>query len=73
MNETIFNAEHLIFAVKIIAISYMAVILAMLIDLIFGIRKAKIRKEARTSEGLKRTTEKATKYFAPMVCLTIVD
>lgn len=54
-------------------ITTLAVIFAMLCDLISGIRKAKQRGEATTSTGLKRTADKATKYFLPMMCLMSLD
>ena len=56
-----------------IGLAYAGVILSMGLDLIFGIRKARLLGEATTSTGLKRTADKARKYFSPMLCLTIID
>ena len=56
-----------------IGLAYAGVILSMVLDLIFGIRKAKQLGEATTSTGLKKTADKARKYFSPMLCLTIID
>lgn len=50
-----------------------AVVFAMLVDLVTGIRKAKLAGIARTSEALKRTCDKAIKYFFPMLCLMPMD
>lgn len=56
-----------------IGLAYGCVLIAMLIDLISGIRKAKLCHQATTSTGLKKTAEKARKYFTPMVILTVID
>ena len=56
-----------------IVITFMALIIAMVIDLITGVRKAKKNGIARTSTGYKMTTEKAGKYFLPMICTVCVD
>jgi phage-related holin len=52
---------------------YAGVLLSMVIDLITGVRKAKAAGVARTSEGYKRSCEKAIKYFFPMMCLSCID
>ena len=56
-----------------LAIAYIAVIVAMAVDFVAGLRKAKQAGIASTSRGYKMTTEKAAKYFMPMLCLTCVD
>ncbi len=56
-----------------LAIAYIAVIVAMAVDFVAGLRKAKHAGIASTSRGYKMTTEKAAKYFMPMLCLTCVD
>ena len=70
--ETIKNASLHIHAVWL-AIAYIAVILAMTVDFIAGRHKAKAAGIATTSRALKMTTEKATKYFLPMLCLSCID
>ena len=70
--ETLKNASLHIHAVWL-AIAYIAVILAMAIDFVAGLRKAKAAGIASNSRGYKMTTEKAAKYFLPMLCLTCVD
>ena len=52
---------------------YGGVFLSMLIDLISGLRKARLLGQKRTSRGYKRTCDKAMRYFLPMSCLTIID
>ena len=47
----------------IVLLCYMVDIVAILVDLRAGIKKAKQRGEYRSSTGYRRTIEKATKYF----------
>ena len=70
--ETMKGASLHIHAVWL-ALTYIAVILAMAIDFVAGLRKAKTAGIASNSRGYKMTTEKAAKYFLPMLCLTCVD
>lgn len=70
--ETFKNASLHVHAVWL-ALTYVAVILAMAIDFIAGLRKAKLSGKVTTSRALKMTTEKATKYFLPMLCLSCID
>lgn len=70
--ETMKGASLHIHAVWL-ALTYIAVILAMAIDFVAGVRKAHKAGIASTSRGYKMTTEKAAKYFLPMLCLTCVD
>ena len=70
--DTLKNASLHVHAVWL-ALTYIAVILAMAIDFVAGLRKAKAAGIASTSRGYKMTTEKAAKYFLPMLCLTCVD
>ena len=70
--ETFKNASLHVHAVWL-ALTYVAVILAMAIDFIAGLRKAKAAGKVTTSRALKMTTENATKYFLPMLCLSCID
>jgi hypothetical protein len=56
-----------------LALTYIAVVLAMAVDFVAGVRKAHQAGVATTSRGFKMTTEKATKYFLPMLCLSCID
>lgn len=56
-----------------IGLAYGGVLLSMALDLIFGLRKAWKLGEVTTSTGLKKTADKARKYFSPMLSLTIID
>lgn len=65
--------EHLYRGSIYIGLEYAGVFLAMGVDLIFGIKKAKEQNIDRTSTALKKTATKGQKYFSPMLCLTIID
>ena len=56
-----------------LVLTYCAVLFAMFIDLITGLRKAKQAGIATTSRLLKKSCDKAIKYFFPMLCLMPVD
>lgn len=56
-----------------IVLAFALVIIAMVIDLVCGIRKAKEAGIARTSTALKKTADKAVKYFVPMLSLACID
>lgn len=68
-----FWSEHLLLHVVLIAITTLGIIVAMIIDGISGVAKAKERGEARTSIGYKKTADKARKYFTPFLSLVCID
>lgn len=57
----------------IVGIMWLLVTVAYILDLISGYRKAKERKEARTSYGLRRTVSKAVLYYALMLFAFMFD
>lgn len=65
--------QHLYRYAVIIALCMAAMIIAMAVDLVFGIRKAKKNGEATTSRGFKKTCEKARKYFSPFMATLCID
>lgn len=75
MTETLQNflEEHLYLTSLIIVLCVGAIIVAMGVDLVFGIRKAKANGEATTSTGLKKTCTKSKKYFSPLITLVCID
>ena len=74
MNELLeFMHGHLYKHIILIAVCITVTIIAMTIDLITGIQKAKQRGEATTSTGLKKTATKARKYFTPFFTLCCID
>ena len=58
--------KTLITTLFVVCFTWIVVIVAMLIDLYFGVKKAKELGEATSSEGFRRTINKATYYFALM-------
>lgn len=75
MNEVIqtFAVEHLYRFAFIVSLCMAAMLVAMVVDLIFGVRKAKRNGEATTSNGLKKTCDKARKYFSPFMATVCID
>lgn len=70
---TIFDFSQIHIHAIWIMITYASVVFAMFVDLITGIRKAKAAGIATTSKLLKKTCDKAIKYFFPMLCLLPID
>ena len=68
-----FLQEHLYRSALVIAICMGALIVSMAVDLVFGIKKAKQNGEAATSMGLKKTCDKARKYFSPFLVTVCID
>lgn len=56
-----------------IMIAIIMVTLAMVVDLLTGVRKAKRNGNATTSSGLRKTCEKAYKYYLPIICGSFFD
>jgi hypothetical protein len=56
-----------------LAVLYSCVFVSVLIDLFFGVKRAKQLKVVRTSFGYRRTITKLTSYFGLMIMLTIGD
>lgn len=75
MSEVIqtFAVEHLYRFAFIVSLCMAAMLVAMVVDLIFGVRKAKLNGEATTSTGLKKTCDKARKYFSPFMATVCID
>ena len=65
--------EHLDGLLTVLAVLYSCVFLSVLIDLFFGVRRAKRLKIVRTSSGYRRTITKLTSYFGLMLMLSIAD
>ena len=68
-----FFQEHLYRSALVIAICMGALIVSMAVDLFFGIKKARQNGEATTSKGLKKTCDKARKYFSPFMVTVCID
>lgn len=57
------NSEQIAIVALIIFFEYALVLLAVILDLIAGLKKAKQRGEARLSEALRRTGDKLGRYY----------
>jgi len=65
--------NHFNALLTVLAVLYACVFVSVLIDLFFGVKRAKRLKIARTSFGYRRTITKLTSYFGLMLMLTIAD
>jgi hypothetical protein len=57
----------------VLVVLYACVFASVLIDLFFGVKRAKRLNIARTSFGYRRTITKLTSYFGLMLMLSIAD
>ena len=75
MKETFihFAEAHLYLHIILITLCTAAILVAMAIDLVAGVAKAKENGIATTSRGLKLTSKKAVRYLVPYVILTLID
>ena len=65
--------SHLNGLLAVLAVLYSCVFVSVIIDLFFGVKRAKKLKVVRTSFGYRRTITKLTSYFGLMLMLTIGD
>lgn len=65
--------DHLYRHIVIICLCVGGMLFAMLVDLIFGVKKARLLGQATTSTGYKKTCEKGKKYFTPFAVLMCID
>jgi hypothetical protein len=70
MNE---DWSHFNALLTVLVVLYACVFVSVLIDLFFGVRRAKRLKIVRTSFGYRRTITKLTSYFGLMLMLSIAD
>lgn len=68
-----FMQQHIFRFALIVTLCMGCMLAAMLTDLVFGIRKARENGDATTSTGLKKTCDKARKYFSPFIVTVCID
>ncbi len=56
-----------------LAATYVCVLVAVAVDFVSGVRKARKAGIKTNSRGYKKTCDKAVKYFLPMLCLSCID
>ncbi len=69
-----FVASHLLGSIfGLLAIEYAGVVLAVLADLVSGLRRARREGRVCSSRGLRRSVAKLSSYFLALFCLSVVD
>ncbi|MCL2728359.1 MAG: phage holin family protein [Bacteroidales bacterium] len=73
--QSIVNEDWIRFKalLTVLVILYACVFVSVLIDLFFGVKRAKRLNIVRTSFGYRRTITKLTSYFGLMLMLSIAD
>lgn len=57
----------------LLSVEYTGVFLAVIADLVSGLRKSRSRGEPCTSWGLRRSVDKLLRYYLALLALTLVD
>lgn len=57
----------------LVAVDYVCVLLAVLADLRSGVLKSRRQGVRRTSRGLRRSVEKAGRYYVMLFAMTLID
>jgi hypothetical protein len=65
--------EKIVVTLWITFFIYVLVLLAILVDLWSGVRKANKNGVARSSYGFKRTIDKIARYYNVMLALSVID
>ena len=71
--ETVIDKGQALFLLAIVFVLYIAPVVASLIDLRFGIKKARERGEEIDSDHLKKTPAKITNYLLFIFAVSVVD
>lgn len=58
---------------SVMAVEYVGVALAVMADLVSGVRKARREGQSCTSRGLRRSVSKLSSYYLLMFCLSVID
>ena len=67
------NTIRIAWLLGIVAAEYILVLLAVLADMVSGIRKARARGDATRSRALRRTVDKLARYYNVLIVLSVVD
>lgn len=73
MENTIFNELRIMPVLMLILGEYVMVLFAVVADLVSGLRKAKLRGEARRSKALRRTVDKLCRYYNALFAMSVID
>ncbi|SDE81232.1 phage holin family protein [Riemerella columbipharyngis] len=67
------NFADILIQLGIVCTVWVAVLIAMIVDFIFGLRKARQLGEVRTSEGYRRSINKVVFYYSMMTFALLFD
>ena len=73
MENTIFNELRVLPVLILMLGEYVMVLFAVVADLVSGLRKAKLRGEARRSKALRRTVDKLCRYYNALFAMSVID
>ena len=73
MENTIFNELRVMPVLMLMLGEYVLVLFAVVADLVSGLRKAKLRGEARRSKALRRTVDKLCRYYNALFAMSVID
>lgn len=73
MENTIFNELRVMPVLMLMLGEYVMVLFAVVADLVSGLRKAKLRGEARRSKALRRTVDKLCRYYNALFAMSVID
>lgn len=67
------NHQFLSSLLVLLSVEYLGVLLAVLADLVSGLRRARRENRPCSSRGLRRTVAKLSSYYLALFCLSVVD
>ena len=73
MENVSIESSRLLLALLLMIGEYLLVLLSVIADLFSGIRKARLRGEARRSKALRLTIDKLCRYYNALFALTVID
>ncbi len=73
MENTIFNELRILPVLILMLGEYVMVLFAVVADFVSGLRKAKLRGEARRSKALRRTVDKLCRYYNALFAMSVID
>ncbi|MCH5319434.1 MAG: phage holin family protein [Paramuribaculum sp.] len=64
---------NLVLVMGMVAVDYVCVLVAILVDLRSGVMNSKRSGRCRTSHGYRKTVEKAGRYYVTLIAMTMID
>lgn len=69
----IMTAYYFSLILALLAVEYLGILLAVVADLVSGLRKSRSEGRPCSSRGLRRSVAKLSSYYLALFCLTVVD